>query len=336
MHNQQPYTNVTNTDEEILLQVTGLTKQYTLEKNFFLRREEKLLAVDDVSLTIHQGKTLGLVGESGCGKSTLGKLVLKVEAPTAGKILFDGQDITNLKGQSLRNMRRNMQGIFQDADASLNPRMKIEDIVKESLTNYHIGSKEERRQQVIELLHTVGLGEEILDRYPHEFSGGQKQRITIARALALRPKLILCDEATASLDVSIQAQVLNLLKKLREVFGLSYLFISHDIAAVKYISDEVAVMYLGKIVERIDSKTLIGKARHPYTRALLQAVPIAGGEKTLLQNKQLKGEPPNPMDIGKGCRFYSRCECREAICNREEPPLKEVRPGHQIACHVVA
>lgn len=335
MSNQKHYSDTSNTHDKILLQAKGLTKEYTIEKSLFLRKKASLLAVDNVSLEIYEGKTLGLVGESGCGKSTLGKLILKVEEPTVGNILFNGQDITNIKGENLRNMRRHMQGIFQDADASLNPRMKIEDIVKEPLTNYKIGSKKERRERVIELLHTVGLGEDALDRYPHEFSGGQKQRITIARALALRPKFILCDEATASLDASIQAQVLNLLKKLREDFGLSYLFISHDIAAVKYISDVVAVMYLGKIVERIDSEALIGKAGHPYTKALLRAVPMVGGEKTLLNSEQLKGEPPNPMDIQRGCRFYSRCECRQQICKWEDPPLQELRPGHQIACHVL-
>ncbi|KJF26557.1 hypothetical protein TZ02_12735 [Clostridium aceticum] len=328
-------TNTINTKNKILLQATGLKKQYILEKDFFFGKGEKLLAVDDVSLCLEKGKTLGLVGESGCGKSTLGKLILKIEEATEGKIVFDGTDITNLKGNSLRNIRKNMQGIFQDAHASLNPRMKIEDIIKEPLKNFHIGSKEEQKYKVGELLYTVGLGEEALDRYPHEFSGGQKQRITIARALALKPKLILCDEATASLDVSIQAQILNLLMKLKQNFGLSYLFISHDIAAVKYISDDIAVMYLGKIVEVIESRVLIEKALHPYTKALLRAVPIAGGEKTLLKKHQLKGEPPSPIGTQKGCSFFSRCDCRQEVCSKEEPQLKQVIEGHKVACHLI-
>lgn len=335
MHNSQIDMDTIGENKKILLQTIGLKKQYTLGKGFFSGKEEKLLAVDDVSISIESGKTLGLVGESGCGKSTLGKLILRVEEATEGRIIFDYKDITNLKGKDLRSIRKDMQGIFQDAHASLNPRMKIKDIIREPLTNFNIGSKEEQIDRAKELLYTVGLGKEALDRYPHEFSGGQKQRINIARALALKPKLILCDEATASLDVSIQAQILNLLMKFKETFGLSYLFISHDIAAVKYISDEIAVMYLGKIVEVIKSKILIGKALHPYTRALLRAVPIAGGDKTLLLSQQLKGDPPNLMTFLKGCRFYSRCDCRQKICSEEEPQLQQLTTSHKVACHFV-
>ncbi|MCC5908897.1 MAG: ABC transporter ATP-binding protein [Clostridiaceae bacterium] len=319
--------------EKILLKTVGLRKEYTISKGFFSRSKEQLVAVDNVSIEIKEGKTLGLVGESGCGKSTLGKLILKIEEPSEGKVMFEGEDITELKGKKLKQVRKNIQAVFQDVHASLNPRMKVCDIIQEPLMNFQIGNRESRKERTKELLSIVGLGEEALERYPHEFSGGQKQRITIARALALNPKLILCDEATASLDVSIQAQILNLLTKLKETLGLSYLFISHDIAAVKYISDEIAVMYLGKIVEVINSKNLIKQAKHPYTKLLLSAVPTAEGEKNLLKHHHLIGELPNPLDTPKGCRFYGRCPQGQDVCKEKEPSLKDVAKGHRVACH---
>ncbi|WP_350344261.1 oligopeptide/dipeptide ABC transporter ATP-binding protein [Proteinivorax tanatarense] len=322
-------------NNEILLETVNLQKKFIIKDAFFWGKNKTLMAVDDVSIIIKNGQTLGLVGESGCGKSTLGKMILRAEQPTEGKIIFNGQEITYLKGEKLRNIRRNIQGIFQDADASLNPRMKIERIIQEPLLNFRVGSKAQQRKNIIELLQTVGLPEFVLNRYPHQLSGGQKQRVAIARALTLKPKLILCDEVTASLDVSIQAQVLNLLKKFKDDFGLSYLFISHDIAAVKYISDEIAVMYLGKIVEVIKSENLVKKAQHPYTQALLKAIPIAEGDKALLKRQQLMGEPPNPMGIGRGCRFRTRCHCAEKICDSEEPKLKKISSDHQVACHFV-
>jgi len=274
------------------------------------------------------------VGESGCGKSTLARVILRLEEPTGGKIFYAGEDITRWKGEKLRKWRKNIQVIFQDAYASLNPRMKVEQIIGEPLVNYRWGNKKERRQRIAELVEIVGLEREHLFRYPHEFSGGQRQRIAIARALALNPGIIICDESVASLDVSIQAQILNLLKKLKEEFSLSYLFISHDLAVVKYISDRVAVMYLGKIVEIVESSLLTDKALHPYTRSLLAAVPLPDPDKKTMGDNIIKGEPPNPISPPEGCRFHPRCPLAEEVCRLKEPMLKGAGAQHQVACHL--
>ncbi|UNC93002.1 ABC transporter ATP-binding protein [Candidatus Contubernalis alkaliaceticus] len=320
--------------ETFLLEVVNLFKHYS-QDSLFSEKQEKVRAVDGVSLQIREGETLGLVGESGCGKSTLGRLILRLEESTSGSIYYSGEDITQYRGEGLRQWRKNVQVIFQDAYASLNPRMKVEQIIGEPLYNYKKGSFTQRRQQVERLLKDVGLEPEHRGRYPHEFSGGQRQRIAIARALALNPSVIVCDESVASLDVSIQAQVLNLLKKLRNDYQLSYLFISHDLAAVKYISHQVAVMYLGKIVEVLDSQRLVEEALHPYTRSLLAAVPKPDpGEKANVE-QIIRGEPPNPIFPPQGCRFHPRCPQVKEVCSREEPLLLKIGERHWKACHLV-
>ncbi|AIS52200.1 oligopeptide transport ATP-binding protein AppF [Thermoanaerobacter kivui] len=316
-----------------LLEVRDLIKHYPGKGGILAVRREKVRAVDGVSFSIARGETLGLVGESGCGKSTLGRLVVRLEEPTAGKILFAGEDITGWKGRKLREMRRRFQIIFQDSSSSLNPRRTVGATIEEPLANFGV-AKEERRERVAELLTLVGLEPRDASKYPHEFSGGQRQRINIARALALQPELVVCDEPVSSLDVSIRAQVLNLLRELKKRLGLSYLFISHDLAAVNYLADRVAVMYLGKIVEILPAEGLVSQARHPYTRALLQAVPEPDPRQKISQKPVVRGEPPDPANPPAGCRFHPRCpEAREA-CRQEEPVLKEVGDGHWVRCHL--
>ncbi len=305
-------------------------------KKYFPVRGKLLKAVDNVSFSLEQGETLGLVGESGSGKSTLGRSILRLIEPDDGEIIFDGVDIRKIHGEELRQRRRFMQIIFQDPLASLNPMMTVGQNIEDPLIIHNIGTKEERRRAVEELLEIVGLGKEVIDAFPHEFSGGQQQRVGIARALALNPKFIVADEPVSSLDVSIQAQIVSLLYELKRRFRISYLFISHDLAVVRYLSDKVAVMYLGAIVEMAPKEELYQNPLHPYTRALLASVPKMprDGERQK-RFPALKGEVPSPIDLPSGCRFQSRCEYVMDVCRRQEPAFREVSPGHFVACHLV-
>jgi peptide/nickel transport system ATP-binding protein/oligopeptide transport system ATP-binding protein len=291
-------------------------------------------AVDDVSFTIRQGETLGLVGESGCGKTTIGRTMLRLLEPTSGSVLFDGVDVFGLRGRQVKGMRRNMQIIFQDPYASLDPRMPIGESVMEGLDVHQIGTRRERFEAMLATLKKVGLEDYHARRYPHEFSGGQRQRIGIARALALRPKFIICDEPVSALDVSIQSQVLNILKDLQREFGLTYLFIAHNLSVVEHISDRVAVMYLGKMVELTGRDELYREPLHPYTQALMSAIPIP--DPTLKRERIiLKGDVPSPLRPPKGCRFHPRCPVAVEQCSQEEPKFREARPDHRVACWLV-
>ncbi len=319
-------------ENQPLLAARGLVKHYPIKGGVMLKEIAAVKAVDDVSLEIHPGETLGLVGESGCGKSTFGRAILRLEEPTAGEVIFDGANILDFDAQQLRALRKKMQIIFQDPFSSLNPRKPVASIVGEPLLVHGMKNRKAREARVLELLRVVGLRQEHMRRYPHMFSGGQRQRIGVARALALNPKLVVCDEAVSALDVSIQAQVLNLLKDLQEEFGLTYLFISHDLHVVEHISDRVAVMYLGKIVEIAASESIYARPLHPYTQALLSASPMP--DPTRRQKRIiLKGDVPSPIDPPPGCRFHTRCPFAESVCTTNEPALKTVNPGHQAACH---
>ena len=311
---------------EVLLRTEALFKYFPVKDS-----SEVVRAVDGVSFAINAGETLGLVGESGCGKSTVGRCLLRLHEPTSGSIKFQGTEITTLGKREMRDIRREMQMIFQDPYASLDPRMSILSIVSEPLKIHGVGSAAERKERVADLLGRVGLDPRYMTRYPHEFSGGQRQRIGIARALALNPKLIICDEPVSALDVSVQAQVVNLLQDLQQEFGLTYLFISHGLAIVEHISDRVAVMYLGRIVEIADSAALYATPLHPYTKALLSAIPIPD-PKRKRERIILKGDVPTPIDPPSGCRFRTRCPFASAECTETDPELREVRPGHFAAC----
>jgi len=316
-----------------LLEVAHLTKHYQVRGGVFGRGRGEVHAVDDVSFAIRQGETLGLVGESGCGKSTIGKTVLRLVEPTAGTIAWRGQHIHRLHGRAMRPYRRELQAVFQDPYASLNPRMRAADIVAEPIRNFEKVSAAEMGERVVSLFEKVGLRPDQMPRYPYEFSGGQRQRLGIARALAPRPKLIVCDEPVSALDVSVQAQVINLLGDLQREFGLSYLFVAHDLAVVEHISHRVAVMYLGRIVELAPTRAVFAHPQHPYTEALLSAVPVPD---PTVQRKRiiLAGDVPSPIDLPKGCRFHTRCPYAFDRCRVEEPALKEVLPGHFAACHL--
>jgi len=315
-----------------LVEVRDLVKHFPVTGGVLLREVAKVHAVDDVSLVIKPGETLGLVGESGCGKSTLGRLILRLDEPTSGQVLFEGEDILAYDAERLRKLREEMQIIFQDPFSSLNPRKSVAHIVGEPLLVHGVKNRTERENRVEELLEVVGLGREHMRRYPHQFSGGQRQRIGVARALALNPKLIICDEAVSALDVSIQAQVINLLQDLQSEFGLTYLFISHDLSVVEHISDRVAVMYLGKVVELADSITIYSNPLHPYTQALLGAAPIPDPYRGI-SHTILKGDVPSPINPPSGCRFHTRCPYAEQICTDHEPELRELAKGHTAACH---
>ena len=323
------------TTTEPLLELRGLETHFPIHRGFFGRQAGVVRAVDGVDLSIPQGTTLGLVGESGCGKTTLGRTVMRLENPTAGALWFDGADITHAAGEELRAFRRRMQMIFQDPYSSMNPGMRIEDVVAEPMRIHGLGTPKEVATRVAELLERVGLSAGSARRYPHEFSGGQRQRIVIARALALGPRLIVCDEPVSSLDVSVQAQIINLLGDLQRDLGVTYLFIAHDLAVVKHISHEVAVMYLGKVVERAPRDAVYRRPLHPYTQALLKSIPEPDPVVARSATRQvLEGDLPSPARPPAGCRFNTRCPiARKGICNVEEPPLRELEPGHWTACH---
>jgi oligopeptide/dipeptide ABC transporter ATP-binding protein len=323
------------TADSTLLAVDGLVMHFPLTQGIiFQRKVGAVRAVDGVSFTIRKGETLGLVGESGCGKSTTGRAILQLHRPTAGAVQFEGVELTKLKGEALRRMRRKMQMIFQDPYASLNPRMTVGSIIGEPLEIHGLAKGKEKQQRVEELLRVVGLNPYFANRYPHEFSGGQRQRIGIARALAVNPSFIVCDEPISALDVSIQAQIINLLEELQDEFGLTYLFIAHDLSVVRHISDRIAVMYLGKIVEVADRLELYENPLHPYTKALLSAVPIP--DPAIERKREriiLTGDVPSPVNPPAGCRFHTRCPLADTICREQEPEFREVTPGHWAACH---
>ncbi len=316
-----------------MLEVTDLQKHFPVRKGVFGRITGYVYAVDGVSFSVDAGETLGLVGESGCGKTTVGRTVLRLLDPTQGTIRLDGDDITTLGNQALRAYRRRMQIIFQDPFSSLDPRMSAGDIVGELLGVHGVAKGAERRERVAALFERVGLRTDQLNNYPHEFSGGQRQRLSIARALSLNPELIVCDEPVSALDVSIQAQVINLLMDLQAEFGLSYLFIAHDLAVVEHISDRVAVMYLGRVVEYAETRTLFENPQHPYTESLLAAVPVADPTRSR-QRRLLQGDVPSPVNRPTGCHFHTRCPYATARCREEDPVLKSVAEGHQVACHL--
>ncbi len=328
---------MTNTQDGALLQVKGLKKYFPITQGIIIQRKvADVKAVDGLSFEIKRGETLGLVGESGCGKSTTGRTILQLYRPTAGEVYFKGQDLTKMQGEELRRMRRHMQMIFQDPYASLNPRMTVGDIIGEPLEVHNIAKGQEKKERVQELLQIVGLNPYFINRYPHEFSGGQRQRIGVARSLAVQPDFIVCDEPISALDVSIQAQIINLLEELQEKFHLTYLFIAHDLSVVRHISDRVAVMYLGKIVELTDRNSLYKSPLHPYTKALLSAVPIPD---PVVEEKReriiLVGDVPSPVNPPSGCHFHTRCPLVMDICKREDPEWRDVGGEHWVACHAV-
>ncbi len=326
-----------NTNNDVLLRVENLVMHFPIYRGVIRRQVGAVHAVDGVSFDVRRGETLGLVGESGCGKSTTGRTILQLYKPTAGNVFFDGTDLVALKGEELRKMRRRMQMIFQDPYASLNPRMTVGEIVGEPLMVHNVASGKEMQERVEHLLDLVKMNPSFASRYPHEFSGGQRQRIGVARALALQPSFIICDEPISALDVSIQAQVVNLLEELQEQFNLTYLFIAHDLSMVRHISKRVAVMYLGVIVELADRDALYREPLHPYTQALLSAVPIPDPVEDAKRKRViLEGDVPSPVNPPSGCRFRTRCPIADAICAEQRPDFREVKPGHFVACHKVS
>ncbi len=325
------------TEKQPLIRVENLKKHFPITRGILIQKQVGAVqAVDDISFDIYKGETLGLVGESGCGKSTTGRTLLQLHQPTSGRVFYKDTELTNASSAVMREMRRNVQIIFQDPYASLNPRMTVGSIVGEPLEIHNVGTAAEREQRVKELLELVSLNPHFINRYPHEFSGGQRQRIGVARALALQPDFIVCDEPISALDVSIQAQVVNLLEELQEEFGLTYLFIAHDLSMVRHISDRVAVMYLGKLVELAARDELYENPLHPYTQALLSAVPVPD---PVLDKKRkrtiLEGDVPSPANPPSGCRFHTRCPIAEEICKQEAPVWREASSEHWVACHLV-
>ena len=302
-------------------------------KKYFNTPKGTLHAVDDVSFTLERGKTLGIVGESGCGKSTTGRAILRLIEPTAGEVIFNGEDITKKNKEQMRLLRREMQLIFQDPYASLNPRMTVLELIMAPLEAFGIGTMEERVQRVKEIMELVGMPENMMNRYPHEFSGGQRQRIVIARALVLNPEFVVCDEPVSALDVSVRAQVLNLIQELKKKKHLTYMFISHDLSVVKYISDRIAVMYLGRIVEIAEKNELYNNPQHPYTKALLSAIPIPDVDNKM-KREILTGDVPSPLNPPSGCYFHTRCKYATERCKTECPVLHDVGNGHMVACHL--
>ncbi|QKS73083.1 dipeptide ABC transporter ATP-binding protein [Paenalkalicoccus suaedae] len=321
------------TETKPLLKVKGLKKYFPITGGVFAKRVGDVKAVDDVSFEVYEGEVLGIVGESGCGKSTTGKSLLRLIEPSAGEIEFEGKDVTKLSNEEMRKMRRDMQIIFQDPYASLNPRHKIEKILSEPLIVHGIGTKAERKKKVQEILEIVGLPGEMASRYPHQFSGGQRQRIGIARALIVNPKLIVCDEPVSALDVSIQSQILNLMEDLQEKFGLTYIFIAHDLSVVKHISDRIGVMYLGKMVELASNEALYEEPLHPYTQSLLSAVPDPDPD-VRRERVILQGDVPSPSNPPSGCTFHTRCPKAMDVCKSVVPTFQEAKDSHFVACHL--
>jgi oligopeptide transport system ATP-binding protein len=323
-------------NDRVLLRVENLKKYFRMDNSFSNKHRQDLTAVDDVSFVIKRGETFGLVGESGCGKSTIGRTIVRLYEPTAGKIIFDGDDITSMSQQDLHPYRKRMQMIFQDPYASLNTRMTVSEIIGEGMLTHKLADSSERLDRVHYLLNTVGLKKEHANRYPHEFSGGQRQRIGIARALAVEPELVICDEPISALDVSIQAQVVNMLEDLQDKLGLTYLFIAHDLSMVKHISDRIGVMYLGKLMEVCDSNGLYEHPLHPYTQALLSSIPVPDPRANKTSKRIiLQGDVKSPINPPPGCRFNSRCRLCQQICREQTPELLEVKPDHFVACHLV-
>lgn len=322
-------------ENQVLVKVDHLVKHFPIKRGILQRQVGAVRAVDGISFEIHRGETFGLVGESGCGKSTAGRAVLQLYRPTSGHVYFDNVDLVTLEGEALRRMRRRMQMIFQDPYASLNPRMTIGEIVGEPLVVHHLAEKAELQEKVKELLEVVKLSPDFINRYPHEFSGGQRQRIGVARALALNPDFIVCDEPISALDVSIQAQIINLLQELQETYSLTYLFIAHDLSMVRHISDRVAVMYLGVIVELAEVHELFEHPLHPYTEALLSAVPVPDPVVEMTRTRIiLQGDVPSPVNPPSGCRFRTRCPKVMDICAQAPPEWQEAAPKHWVACHL--
>ena len=322
-----------STTSENLIEVEHLTKYFPVRGGVLMRTVAQVQAVEDVSFTVKRGETLGMVGESGCGKTTVGRMLIRLIEPTKGSIRFEGRDILPVQGEALKALRREMQIIFQDPFSSLDPRTPIGDSIGEGLRVHGVKDARQRQNQVLEIMHKVGLEDYHYKRYPHEFSGGQRQRIGIARALVLRPKFIVCDEPVSALDVSIQSQVLNLLRDLQREFGLTYIFIAHNMSVVEHISDRVAVMYLGKMFEVAERVELYRNPQHPYTQALLSAIPVHNA-KIKRERIILKGDVPSPLNPPTGCRFHPRCPVAIEICSKEEPPLIDLGSGHLCACHL--